>query len=282
MGVLMLLIRPDQKAILENCPEEMYHAHKSYGSTTFKTFLKSTAAHLAVSFPPSPQMKLGTLHHARMEGKRADQLGGDGRTKAGKAVNAEIETRGFTPTNATQNANLDAMEANTKANPWVADALAARGVRKEVSVFTPFGTLQLKTRPDLIIPVDDGVVVLADYKTCADGSPEGFAKAVINFSYHLQAVFYTKVWERATGDKVSSFVFVATENSAPNLVGIYRLSEDLIAEGEAAFEYCLAGLQECQETGVYPGYSPDMVKIDAPPWGFRFTKPGRPTFRKAS
>jgi len=62
----------------------------------------------------------------------------------------------------------------------------------------------------------EGEDFLADLKTTSDFSAEGFAKAVSNFGYHVQAGMYLNLWNAMfPDDQRTRFKFVWQESEAP-------------------------------------------------------------------
>ena len=125
-----------------------------------------------------------------------------------------------------------------------------------------------KCRPDWVSPTGSGVI-LVDGKTCQDASPAGFARTVWNFSYHLQAAWYSEGFERATGIQVHGFVFAAVESSWPHPAAAYMLGDDVLDAARRENRRLLDLYAECKRTGVWPGYAPGISLIQLPAWAQR-------------
>lgn len=69
--------------------------------------------------------------------------------------------------------------------------------------------------------------IIADVKTAADTTPEGFARQALNLGYHIQAAWYTGAYLRCHG-AILPFVFIVIKNSEPYNVETYTLSEQFI------------------------------------------------------
>ncbi len=103
-----------------------------------------------------------------------------------------------------------------------------------------------------------------DVKTAADASPAGFAKAVANFRYDLQAVVYGE----AFGADLP-FVFVVVETAPPHFCAAYVLPAEALAIGRNDWHRALAMFAECESTGVWPSYSEEIETLTLPGWFYR-------------
>jgi len=78
----------------------------------------------------------------------------------------------------------------------------------------------------------EGEDFLADLKTVSDFSAEGFAKAVSNFGYHVQAGIYLNLWNAMfPNDQRTRFKFVWQESEAPFETCVSELSPPDIEAG---------------------------------------------------
>lgn len=111
--------------------------------------------------------------------------------------------------------------------------------------------------------------ILVDLKTTEDASPEGFARSVAKWRYHVQAAMYSDGVEAATGRKPRAFVFIAVEKKAPHAVGVYALDAASIDAGRVEYRADLSRYAECRATGVWPGYSDKIQPISLPVWFMR-------------
>lgn len=190
----------------------------------------------------------------------------DRRTKAGKE---EYEI--FQEVNAGKYVlSLDAYETvlnirnEIYRQPNVENLLTTDG-DAEVSVYwTDDQTGMLcRCRPDFLR--SDGIIV--DLKTTEDASPEGFAKSIAKYRYHVQAAWYMRGVEIATGERPQAFVFIAVEKKAPYAVGIYVLDERSLDEGECEMMDDLNTLAECIRVGQWPSYGRgEICTLSLPPY----------------
>jgi hypothetical protein len=134
----------------------------------------------------------------------------------------------------------------------------------ELSVFWthPIG-LAMKSRLDLL----DRTAFVADLKTCADITPEGFGRAAFNMGYGVQAALYVDAAKALTG-KTLKYYIIACEKTEPFDVAVYEVGEDIIAMGRA--EYCrnLRRVKECRESDEWPGVVTGVQALELPQWAY--------------
>ena len=100
---------------------------------------------------------------------------------------------------------------------------------------------------------------IIDLKTTQDASPDGFAKSVYNFNYHLQASIYLEL----TGAK--KFYIIAVESQSPYSCALYELSQDALDSGRAMLEKGIALFKDWD--GISRGYEKhNFHKLDLPRW----------------
>lgn len=109
---------------------------------------------------------------------------------------------------------------------------------------------------------------LIDVKTAVDASPDGFAKAVANYRYDMQAAHYTEGYEVLTG-RTLPFVFVVVEKTPPHLCAAYVLPVDALERGARDNARARAKFAECESAGEWPGYSTEIQMLDMPAWFYR-------------
>lgn len=118
-----------------------------------------------------------------------------------------------------------------------------------------------KGRLDFI--ADLGAIV--DLKGSRDGSPGGFAREVLRYEYHAQAAFYADGYEAMTGVRLP-FVFVVVEASAPHVVQVYRVPDDVLELGRERYQQLLAHLNVCRRESRWPGYAETEMELVLPRW----------------
>lgn len=109
---------------------------------------------------------------------------------------------------------------------------------------------------------------LIDVKTAVDASPDGFAKAVANFRYDMQAAHYIEGYEVLTGRRLP-FVFVVVEKTEPYLVAAYTLPAEALERGARDNARAREVFAACESAGEWPGYSSEIQQLDMPAWFYR-------------
>lgn len=183
----------------------------------------------------------------------------------------EADNAGKIVLDAADNEQLLAM-AHSVRNHKAANALltGAPGVA-ELSCYwnDPITGVLCRCRPDWWR--SDGIIV--DVKTTEDGSPEGFAKSLVNWRYYVQAPYYldglseciTQAGETAI-PKPHTFVFLVVEKKPPYAVSVYVLDNESFELGRVEYRTDLNKYAECLETGIWPGYGEAIQKIGVPQW----------------
>lgn len=133
----------------------------------------------------------------------------------------------------------------------------------ELSVFWthPIG-LEMKSRLDLL-----GSNFVADLKTAADITPEGFGRAAHRYGYGVQGALYQDAAQALTGSKLPYYI-IAVEKCEPFDVAVYELGDDILAMGRS--QYCdnLRKVKACRESGEWPGIAPSVQSLEFPPWAY--------------
>lgn len=111
----------------------------------------------------------------------------------------------------------------------------------------------------------DGRLILSDYKTCRDAEPQGLRRSIANFSYHLQAHWYSEGAATLTDGPVA-FLFVFQEKDPPYLVTIVELDHIAMAVAERKNRQAIDIFQHCTETDTWPGYSDGIELLALPRW----------------
>lgn len=126
---------------------------------------------------------------------------------------------------------------------------------------------------------EDGYLI--DLKTTVDASPEGFAKSVANWRYHVQAPYYMEGCTYAAMQAeieiapIKAFVFLAVEkdacvvNGEPKGVGVYILDDEAMHEGRAQYRKNLNTYVSCSNSNKWPGYSNKVEKLTLPKWAIK-------------
>lgn len=185
------------------------------------------------------------------------------------------ENEGFTVLSVETYHKLIAMCAAVNAHPYANALLRGCEGVAEASIYVDdpaTGELR-RIRPDWWRK--DGILV--DVKTTRDASPEGFAKSLAEYRYHVQHPYYLDTAQAAFDagmfpegwERPKAFVFLAVESAAPYATAVYMLDADSEQLGRIAANDNLATLAECRRTGVWPGYGDALQAIGVPEWYLR-------------
>lgn len=156
---------------------------------------------------------------------------------------------------------VHAMRDAIMLHPAASALLKSDGVAEASAYWTDEATGELcRFRPDFWRA--DGVI--ADLKTTDDASPEGFAKSVYNWRYHVQAAYYTDGAQVVTQQQPKAFLFIAVEKKPPYAVGVYVLDNTSVEIGRAEYKADLARYAECKRTGQWAGYGDKIQQIELP------------------
>ena len=158
---------------------------------------------------------------------------------------------------------VDALRAHPVSRQWMSHVTDT-----EVTIIGDVNGLRTKSRLDVMT---DDPAPLWDLKSVNTAEPRQMQNAVIRFGYHIQAAIYR---QQANRDR---WGILCVESSPPHDVVAYELEEDVIAYGEQEAKRLAARVQECIESGVWPGRSDDIEVLELPAWVGVQAKPA-PTF----
>lgn len=122
-----------------------------------------------------------------------------------------------------------------------------------------------------LLTVWNGWSVIADLKSCLDASPRGFARAVSNYSYMIQAHWYTEgLAEIARADR--RFMFIAFEKDPPHAVCIHELSAELMVEARFRCNRISSLWDQCRRSNSWPGYPTEPQIVAGAPWDMTYRR----------
>lgn len=270
------MVEMAQPRIERGMPAEAYHAHPALSASKLKAMRKSPAhCRYQLDHPKTTEaMALGAMVHTILlepltfSDRYFVMPKCDRRTKEGKQRHEEA-TREACGKTVVEQADLDtaSMMARAVADHASFPALLRNFGHNELSVFWRDDDtgLECKMRADRLVEVPGFGLVCVDLKTTTDASPEGFARAVNKFGYHIQAAFYLEGLARA-GMSCERFVIIAVESDAPHCVAAYALDDDAMEQGRREVERLKRVYAECLRTGVWPAYSDRIESLSLPKW----------------
>lgn len=243
---------------------EDYHADTSAISASgLKLFARSPAHYYAayldpnrIERSPTPAMRVGTATHcAILEPERfsAEYIalpeGLDRRTKEGKQAYADLLSTGAELLTSDDMSLVVNMACAFRDNA-TSRALFDRKHVVEQSIFAEVNGVACKCRPDFMTA--DGLMVM-DVKTTSDASPESFGKSAWSLGYHIQAAFYRRVIQSATGI-TPDFIFGCVESDRPYLTAYYTVPQYLLDYADGVIDALLEQYAECLRSGIWHGY----------------------------
>ncbi len=262
---------PAAEGIYLDLPAEQYHKAPGVSNSMLKRLDRSPAhlqAYLEQPQEQTPAMLFGSVaHQLLLEPERpwswaVRPPGLDGRSKEGKEWKAKVGDRPVLDHE--EWLNVEGAVASVRSHPTARLALGTG--RSEVSVFRKFTLGDTVLRRARIDFVNDGDA-LVDIKTTEDARPEAFARTIFNMRYHVQAAYYLDIWNDSLPEgqcPKSSFVFIAVEKTAPFAVAVYDLSREAINAGRQEYIRLLQLYMECERTGIWPAYNPNIQEITLP------------------
>lgn len=259
--------------LVSGMPNDDYHAMASVSKSGLDLIARSPAHYrFAPAHTATRNMEIGTaIHTALLEPERfaAEYVllrdVADRRAAAYKAATAVHGTERVLVSHEAD--DVAGMQESVYANPIAAAWLKNPGIR-ELSVFAtdPETGLPVRCRFDILTECGHGI----DLKKTQDAREDAFSRAVHSYRYHVQAAFYSDVYEWATGQRLESFRFLAVEQSAPNACRVYRLDETAIQEGRREYREDLNRFAACLVTDTWPAYEcTDDDVISLPEWRIR-------------
>ena len=247
---------------------EEYHSKSQYiSSSLLKTIhAKSVMHHLEADPPTGKALEVGSAFHTMVlepylfhkEYLVCPKI--DRRTKAGKAQFAQhVATARHEEKTLLMQDDFDMIKAMTHSislTDYQSLLIDAVGSNKEYSIYIENFRIpdldfdfRVRVRPDLYtrktLTLDgktyDGMCV--DLKSCQSASPKEFRRAVYNFSWHVQAVYYQDLLRHVSREhdvpQDFPFLFLAVEKSRPFCVQLYELNDELMQQGREAYQNAL-------------------------------------------
>lgn len=284
-----LTVTPEQQAaadafkpgVYDLTPDE-YHADPVPGGSLSSTGVrKLTHPSVPARFkydldhPAAPKstFELGTAAHTLVLGKGAGiaRIDADSwRTNAAKDAAAEARAEGKVPLLDHDYLIVEQMAKAIKAHPFAAKLLSgAAGKSEQALIWRDARTgVMCRAMIDFLRdPHPDRRTILTDYKTAADASEEGFAKAMHNYGYHQQAPWYrdgVKALGLDGSGEEPVFLYVVQEKSAPYLVNVVQPDPTAMMIGAHLNRLAVDTYKECKASGVWPGYGTEPKMISLP------------------
>lgn len=222
-----------------------------------------SAAHCRYSmlndWEPTLSMRLGSGVHSLL-------LGGPplvvypGKVRNGKAWDQfQQDNKGSLILSRSEMTRAVAMNAAVRSDEVANRVLFADGMVYERTILWKQSERDRRCTPDAM-----NKSILVDLKTTRDASPDRFKWDAIRMGYAVQLGDYAAAFEDLNGYPPRDVYLVAVENKAPCAVTTWRLTPGTIDKGKRDAADYLQRLIECEQTGVWPGYSAGVLDFDIP------------------
>lgn len=122
----------------------------------------------------------------------------------------------------------------------------------------------LRSRPDFY--TND---IIIDLKTTKDSSPEGFRRAVAEYSYHRQGALSTAGLSTLTDREYKDVVLFVVDKEPPHFVRCYVMKDSALEQGKYEYEYACRQYKHCMESGVWTSFPEIIEDLDLPNWAYR-------------
>lgn len=226
--------------------------------------------------PKSKAMNLGTAAHSVVLGTGRpvvtvphELLSPDGgvRSKAAREWRALAEAGGKTVVSQEESGTISAMAAALKDHP-IAGPLLARPGKPEQAMFWQDDRTGIWRRGmvDWLPESGDSRTIITDYKTARSAAPEAFSKAVAEYGYHIQSLWYRQMAAAVLDDPDAAFVFIVQEVTPPYLVGVYQADPNADRIAHLLIRRAIDTYVQCTKTGVWPGYPIEVQPVALPHW----------------
>lgn len=122
--------------------------------------------------------------------------------------------------------------------------------------------IRCKGRADWVIGLDKKPKIL-DLKTTANIEPHKFSAHCWNMGTFMQSAMYQEAYSTLS-DVVPDMGIIAVEQKPPHSCCVYWLDNESLSAAWDEYISCLKILQDCRESGEYPGFTEEVLK--APGW----------------
>jgi len=124
--------------------------------------------------------------------------------------------------------------------------------------------LRCKARPDALLVTEEGEGVCPDLKTTGRPLWE-FEDSVFRYGYNFQAAHYMSGM-KVLGIPCDHWIFLVVKKVPKHMVRVLQLDRDAISIAENKLVEARKLMQQCYESGEWPGYSLELESISLPQW----------------
>lgn len=255
--------------LIVGMPNDVYHGTPAISKSGLDKIERSPAHYqFAANREPTRAMAIGSAIHAAVlepelfaseylllrdvTDRRSSEY-----KQAIKAHDAEFVLTG------SEAIKVQGMQDAVYSNPAAAALFEGQGWN-ELSVFAhdPETGALCKCRFDRL--TSDFVAV--DLKKTQDAKERAFSRTIANYRYHVQAAFYTDVFNWATGIELNRFVFVAVEEEFPHYCKPWRVASDTYIKGTEEYRANLDTYAGCMASDEWPMPDGSEEFIFLPEW----------------
>ncbi|MDX3713439.1 PD-(D/E)XK nuclease-like domain-containing protein [Streptomyces europaeiscabiei] len=116
--------------------------------------------------------------------------------------------------------------------------------------------IRCRVRFDWLPSIQDGRLIIPDYKTTADASDDAMQKDIAKYGYNQQADWYeTGARALGLGDQTAELLLIAQEKKPPYLVNVIGIEFGSRVIAGAKNRAAIEKFAECMSTGQWPGYA---------------------------
>lgn len=231
---------------------------------------------------PEPKFDMGKLVHRLVLGageEIAPVVGPDPKTgelvtyanyntKAAQAIRDQAYADGMIPALQHQIDTATEMARLVHEHPLAGPLISEGEAEQWLYATDPITGQPIRLRPDCRTQRDR--LWITDVKTTGEKADRAtFSRKAYDLGYHLQFAFSVAAARSLDLDDQPVMAFIVVELAEPNLVNVLELDADYYRGGRDDMTRAITLFQECMETGIWPGYPPDVQPVSPPPWAFR-------------
>jgi len=214
--------------------------------------------------PDTDALRIGrAVHCAVFEPERfaerfvtygASKTTGEGARKAWAAFQGQARANGQTIVDAAELEQIQAMAAEVRACPTVAQHLMGGQAEVTEVWIDPETGLACKARLDY--RSRSGIIIYL--KTAINADVRAFGAAAWRYGYFHQLEHYAK------GNEATPVLLVVVEKDAPHDVAVFEPTQETREAAREEWRALLNTIAECRRTGRYPGRYPEPTYVAAP------------------
>lgn len=187
--------------------------------------------------------------------------GHDGRTKEGKAWNADNDLPGIVVLSHGQLEAIKAMHAAIMAHPLASKAFTDGKPEQSMFAKDTATGIWLRARPDWL----GSSRFLPNLKSTICAKAEVFEVDAHRRGYHQSAALQVDIAKAVGLDNPEPYL-VIQEKAPPYLVEIATFEDEALEWGRILNRKAIDTFARCIETGEWPGYSDNVITIKMPKW----------------